>query len=83
MLGDKTHPQQANIQSQSISNETEHDPAYKKLLESFKVLAQVSDPIRQEFELVTAARSHKLPISSYRKMFRAWLTSQQGKGVEL
>lgn len=70
-------------QSHSISLKTEHDPAYQRLLESFQELAQCSDQVRLEFELVQAARSHKLPISSYRKMFGSWLTSQEEKEVQL
>lgn len=73
-------PSTSLSESHCTHDETDNDREYKRLLESFQELAQVSDPIKLEFELVTAARSHKLPISSYRKMFGSWLTSQQKGG---
>lgn len=71
-------------QTQSITDktetqsETEQELAYQKLLESFESLSSTEDRVKREFELVRSARSHKLPIASYRKMYRVWLFQQKG-----
>lgn len=65
------------------NSENNQPDQYQAVLASFEQLSSAEDPIRLEFQLIQAARSHKLPISSYRKMFGAWLTSQEEKGVQL
>lgn len=54
-----------------------HNKPFQDLLASFEVLVEVEDPVRHEFELIRLARSHKIPVSSYRKMYRAWIKQQE------
>lgn len=51
---------------------------FQDILASFAMLNIVKeDPVRHEFDLITAARSLKIPIASYRKMYRAWQQQQE------
>lgn len=54
-----------------------HSKPFQDVLASFEVLVEVEDPVRHEFELINAARSLQLPVSSYRKMYRAWIKQQE------
>jgi len=58
----KSNPHPQTSQPQSNLGEA----AYQKLLLAFEALAEVADPIRAEFELIQQARSHKIPLSSFR-----------------
>jgi len=69
-------------ESHGTSFETaESEAAYQKLLASFEQLHTVPDPVRAEFELIQLARSHKIPLSSFRKMLKAWLTQRETGGA--
>ncbi len=59
-----------------------HSKPSQDVLASFEALIKVQDPVRHEFELINAARALQVPVSSYRKMYRAW-TKQQEDGYEL
>ena len=67
--------------SRTKDNVQNHSKTFQNVLVSFEALIEVSDPVRHEFELIQAARSHKLPVASYRKMYRAWI-KQQEEGYE-
>lgn len=56
-----------------------HASSFQDVLASFKTLVKVQDPVRHEFELINAARSLKVPIASYRKMYRAWKLQQEAE----
>lgn len=68
-----------NHQKDIVQN---HSKPFQDVLASFEALVEVEDPVRHEFELITLARSHKLPVSSYRKMYRAWI-KQHEDGYDL
>lgn len=59
-----------------------HTKPFRNVIASFEALLEVQDPVRHEFELINAARSLQLPVSSYRKMYGAW-KKQQEDGYEL
>lgn len=59
-----------------------HTKPFQDVIASFEALLEVQDPVRHEFELINAARSLQLPVSSYRKMYGAW-KKQQEDGYEL
>lgn len=59
-------------------NVQNHSKPFQDVLASFEALIEVEDPVRHEFELIQAARSHKIPLASYRKMYRAWQKQQEG-----
>lgn len=50
---------------------------FEDMLRSFSVLSEVEDPVKHEFDLIKIARSLKVPISSYRKMYRYWKLQQE------
>lgn len=54
-----------------------HSKPFQDVLTSFEALVEVKDPVRHEFELITLARSHKIPIASYRRMYCAWIKQQE------
>jgi len=54
-----------------------HSTPFEDVLASFEALIEVEDPVRHEYELIKAARSHSLPVSSYRRMYRAWIKQQE------
>lgn len=56
-----------------------HSTPFEDVLASFEALTEVEDTVRHEFELIKAARSHKLPVASYRKMYRAWIKQQEDR----
>lgn len=53
---------------------------FKNLLSSFKSLEQEKDLLRREFALLTLAKLQRIPIGSYRRMFKSWLSMQQEGG---
>jgi len=55
-----------------------NDTSFEAVLETFAYLKSINDPVRQEFETVKAAKRNKLPISSFKKMFGAWLFQKKG-----
>jgi hypothetical protein len=59
-----------------------HSKPFQDVLASFEALVEVEDPVRHEFELIREARRLKLPVSSYRMMYHAWM-KQQEDGYEL
>lgn len=62
-------------QKRFCSNST--SKSFQDVLTSFKALNELEDPVRHEFELIRAARSLKIPLSSFRKMYRAWKQQQE------
>lgn len=51
---------------------------FQALLNEFADLAAISDPIQQQFELITRAKKLKLPIGRFEKMFFAYQSEQEG-----
>lgn len=56
----------------SLSELFESDD-FKTLLNSFEQLEQETDPIRREFALLKLAKQQRIPLSSYRRMFKSWM----------
>ncbi|QYX32442.1 pentapeptide repeat-containing protein [Sphaerospermopsis torques-reginae] len=48
----------------------------KRVYDSFAKLEQMKDPIRQEYELLEAAKSCNLPVDSFRQMFKDYCRQQ-------
>lgn len=65
------------LSESSNTPDPSHDK-FQQVLKSFEQLSSAEDPIKLEFELIQQARSLKLPISSYRKMYRTWTSQQKG-----
>lgn len=63
--------------SHQKDNVQNHSKLFQDVLASFEALIELQDPVRHEFDLINAARSHKIPVSSYRKMYRAWQKQQE------
>jgi len=63
--------------SRPKDNVQNHASSFQDVLASFETLVEVQDPVRHEFELIKAARSLKVSIASYRKMYRAWQQQQE------
>lgn len=65
----------ASRKKEFCSNST--NKPFQDMLASFEALVKVEDPVRHEFELIRIARSLKIPIVSYRKMYRNWQKQQE------
>lgn len=52
--------------------------SFQDVLTSFEALNELEDPVRHEFELIRAARSLLIPLSSFRRMYRSWKQQQEG-----
>lgn len=51
----------------------------KRVYDSFAELEQIKDPIRQEYELLEAAKRCDLPLDSFRQMFKDYCRQEQEK----
>jgi uncharacterized protein YjbI with pentapeptide repeats/DNA-binding LacI/PurR family transcriptional regulator len=57
--------------------------AFMQLEASFEQIAAISDPIKQEYELIQAAQRHGIPLESYRRMFEASISQNQTASTPL
>lgn len=55
----------------------EPDFKYQQVLWSFELLSEIEDECLREYELVKSARENKLPIGSFRKMYKSWTQSNR------
>jgi len=69
---------QSHDTESEFQKETELKVEYQALLQSFEVLAGITDPVRFPLEFEREQRRSGLRLSTFRQAYQPWLTQREG-----